>query len=399
MPPTATEWRRALAILALVVSIADTDADAANRPLTWVTASVAPGRLGQLTGTGLSLIATTSEGRELMVFDSATWEIRRFLETGAQWGDSTHLDAGWGTKPQVFALAVADDGDIALLGGEGIEVFDSDGASRARRPILWPSDVVTSERGWLVSLMNVPHPSGTGYLGRKEFGEEVPALLRLDADLEFDASGLVLEGGMTDPDVAAGVRLQVAAATDRVYTMEISNYRIQELGFDLEPRSSYSDPELFFAQARRPDHPNHEKVEREAAASMAVGIDLAGSGKPPKPPVSGAFTTRVVVQDLAWEDSLDRLVILLDRGVGSSGAALDLLDPATGAVQRIGVRLPENVKLESPLSQLAIGRRYAWLRSRTGTDPLLRISRQDLALARPAFELPETQITATAPAE
>jgi hypothetical protein len=93
------------------------------------------------------------------------------------------------------------------------------------------------------------------------------------------------------------------------------------------------------------------------------------------------FTYQAVIRDVAWDARSRQLVLLLAPGVANDLGALDLLDPATGTVRRLLLRLPEGAS-RVELSQLAIGFRYLWLRGHPGDGPTLRLDREALAQAK-----------------
>ena len=84
---------------------------------------------------------------------------------------------------------------------------------------------------------------------------------------------------------------------------------------------------------------------------------------------------------MAWDPYSHQLILLLADGIAADHEALDLLDPTTGKVRRLLLRLPEGTTRKQ-LSQLAVGHRYLWFRSHSGASPTFRLDRSALEQAR-----------------
>jgi hypothetical protein len=154
-------------------------------------------------------------------------------------------------------------------------------------------------------------------------------------------------------------------------------------------RAAYADPKLKLEEGvgLAADQQQQERFLADARDRMGrAGTDatrpgIAGQAAPARAHAN-FFQYQMVFWDLAWDPVSHQVILLLAPGIAGEQAALDLLDPATGEVQRLLLRLPADTA-QMELSQLAIGHRYLWLRSHEGGNPTLRLDRSKLELARP----------------
>jgi len=370
-------------------------------PVPSVVLETATGSLSDVRGTTFLLLTTADRGGEVLTYDLATGELRRFNENGAAWGEPLELRDENNAVPQPILEFASRDGDVALIGGEGIYLFGPDGALEGHRRIFMPGGIAATQRGWALSLVDLPHPVHRGeYLARKEFGDEVPRVILLDDDLEILEKGLLADDPSVSTSAAAGRQLHLAGAADRLYAIEKANYRLFELDKRLDLRGTFRDPELTFESGRategREEDSEGDQNALVASAKAEIerrGQNVGGSASPPRAetadPVSASFDYVSVVEAAVWDESSKKLILLLASDVLDRDPMLDLLDPATGKVSRVRVRMPPGVRSEGALNQLAIGRRYLWIRARRGNQPTFRLRLSSLAETGLEIELPE----------
>lgn len=352
-----------VAVLAAALSGAAAVADT-------ITLEPAPGDLGELRSDGF--LNLTADGKDIYLFDSDVGEVRVFREaSGAAWGKAIRLN---GTPSAPALDLAADSGQIALTySAEGLYVYGLDGALEGRSELFFTTGVERGKGGWIVSLINLPHPRG-GFVGRDQFGEDVPRVVTLDSDLEPWHSGLAMDKTEAiTASVAAGRQLRLAAAGEQIYAAEAGNYRIYELSKRLELRSTMSDPELFREASE--DGGSLDIVRSDAERFDATkGKEVGGGESGPPATTATAFTFGRVIRDIAWLSEQSALLVLVEAGIDGDRSALDLLDPLTGKGRRYTLR----GGTESPLQQVDVGHRYVWVRSKRGGETSYRIDKLDL---------------------
>jgi len=98
---------------------------AAAARLATVTLERAPGELGKVESKGSLFIVTASKGKEVLLFDSSSGELKPFLETGDAWAKPITLRGPGGMKfsPAAFRMAV-NGGLIACADPSGVKLFN-----------------------------------------------------------------------------------------------------------------------------------------------------------------------------------------------------------------------------------------------------------------------------------
>ncbi len=380
-------WIRLLVFLVVLSAASAWGVETAVTSPPIVILEIAPRDLGTAHSEGDLLLAASSGGKEIYIFDSEAGEVETFLESGEAWGDPINLAGGVSSPLHGVSRFDIRDGIMAFSAGEGVYVYSDEGQLKHQRRIFRPGDIsVLSSGSWAVSLINLPHPAVPGrFLARGEFGEEVPRIVFLDRDFELAEAGLFMEDEKVSGSAAAGRTLRLAWGGDRLYAAELANYRVSEFDRNLNLTASFSEPELFFEEGREdsvdPADSGTTKLEESFdQKEKSLGRDLARAPKAARPGkrTVQAFHYTPVIRDIAWDQDSDRLILLIDRGIASAQHAIDMLDPLTGRVRRVLCELPEEIGQGLTLTQIAAGKRYVWLRGYDGTTPTFRVSKLDL---------------------
>jgi hypothetical protein len=365
---------------------------ASAQRLVTVTLERAPGELGKAVSGGLLYVATADKGKEVVLFDSGSGEVKSFLETGAAAAEPVRLRGRTGDRfsPVAFRMAASDDA-IAFSSPLGVSLFKREtGELLAEAPYLHhAADVAALPDGtWAVSLMRLPFPE-IARADKEKFGGPAPRFVVVNDKLEISGQGPADDADRT-PNQTAARALRLAASANRLFAAEIANYKVYEFDHAFKLRSTYTDPRLKLEEGVGLAADQQQQQERflaEARDRMGrAGTDAtrpgtAGQAAPARAHAN-FFQYQMVVWDVAWDPVSHQVIMLLAPGIAGEHAALDLLDPATGEVQRLLLRLPpETAQME--LSQLAIGHRYLWLRGHEGGNPTLRLDRSELEQARP----------------
>ena len=386
-------------IFALVSSLAisvgqSASSQQAKKPATLarqvtVTLERAPGELGKAESTGSLFIVTAAKGKEVLLFDSASGEVKPFLETGDSWAKPIALRGPGGEKfsPAAFRMAV-NGGLIACASPSGVKLFELEtGELAADAPYLHHAAAVAAmpDGSWAVSLTRLPFPE-IERADQDKFGGPAPRFVVVNDKLEIQRQGLAADKDRT-PNQAAARTLRLAASPDRLFAAEIGNYKLYEFDRRLKLHDTFNDPHLKLEEGLGlpPDHQAQEKFLAEARQNIArKGTDATEAAAGASGPTRGQssfFSYQTVIGDMAWDPYSHQLILLLADGIAADHEALDLLDPATGNVRRLLLRLPEGAA-RKPLSQLAVGHRYLWFRSHSGVSPTFRLDRSALEQAR-----------------
>ncbi|MFY9824073.1 MAG: hypothetical protein WAM82_22030 [Thermoanaerobaculia bacterium] len=373
---------------------------AAPARLATVTLERAPGELGKIQSTGFLFIVTAAKGKEVLLFDSSSGELKPFLETGDSWAKPITLRGPGGVKfsPAAFRMAV-NGGLIACAGPSGVKLFNLEtGELAADAPYLNHAAAVAAmpDGSWAVSLTRLPFPE-IERADEEKFGGPAPRFVIVNDKLDIRRQGLPAEKGRT-PNQAAARALRLAASPDRVFAAEIGNYKLYEFNRGLKLRGTLDDPHLKLEEGigLPADNQAQEKFLAEARQiSARRGTDAAKGARPSEPTrgQSSFFSYQTVIGDMAWDTYSHQLILLLAEGIAADHEALDLLDPATGNVRRLFLRLPEGTDRKQ-LSQLAVGHRYLWFRSHSGVGPTFRLDRSALEQARSVTGVQRSAISA-----
>jgi hypothetical protein len=350
------------------------------------TLQIAPGELGSARSKDALFVLTDAKGKEVLLFDSATGELTSYLESGAGWGKPVRLTGRGGEPyaPKAFRMEI--DGDqVAVAWPRGVALFkrETGELEEEDKTLNYAADVEAMPGGgWVVDRTRPPIP----VLERAEherFDGVTPRLVVVDDKLKVSRYGLAAEPGRT-PNASAARTLRLAASGNRLYAAELANYKVYEFDRRLKLLTTYVEPSLQLEKGVGvpPDIEIQKHYRTEAQQILDRGGKDAGRPSTSDGEVESTFFTfQEVIRDVAWDARSRQLVMLLAPGVTDDLGALDLLDPATGKVRRLLLRLPEGAS-RVELSQLAIGFRYLWLRSHPGEGPTLRLDRDALAQAK-----------------
>ena len=344
----------------------------------------APGAFGELrSSSGALAITATDKGKELLVVDGGSGEVSTYLETGEPWGKTARLLNRPGDAFSKVFRFKASGNVLAFAAPAGVALFKRDtGEMMATSTDFHHAlDVAEMPGGdWVVNLVWLPIPALTR-VAHEKFGGTEPRLVELDNQLEISNYGLAADPKRNANQTAAR-QLHLAGSADRLYAAELANYKVYELDRTLKLRATYSLPSLRLEKGVGvgEDPGLRLKVEAEAARQMSsMGQDAAqGRSTPGRPAASELFSYQPAIYDAAWDPGSQRLLLLLAPGIAGDEGALDLLDPATGHIQRVLLRLPKDAASYGPLSQLAVGHSYLWLRNNLGRNPTLRLDRAAL---------------------
>lgn len=351
-----------------------------------VTLERAPGELGQARTSGSQAIVAGAKGKEILVFDGASGQLASYLETGAAWSKPVLLRDRQGSPytPVGFRFKVAGD-RIAFARPEGVDLFKRDTGEYVggTTDLHHASDLEAMPGGdWVVNLTWLPIPELVRAAKEKFDGTE-PRLVVINDDLEVSRHGLAEESKRTGNQTAART-LRLAASPNRLFAAELANYKVYELDRRLKLRATFLDPSMQLEKGLDlpPDLAMRKHYLSEAERRIAgTGKDAAKAGATSKTE-STFFTYQPAIEDIAWDARAQVLILLLAPGVVNDTGALDLLDPTTGQVKRLLLRLPAGLSSYGPLVQLAVGYRYLWLRNYPSRNPTLRLDRAALAEAQ-----------------
>jgi hypothetical protein len=382
-------------LLGLILSTGRSAPSQQSRPpatssrLVTVTLERVPGDLGKARSTGSLFLVTAAKGKEVLLFDSRSGELKPFLENGEAWAKPTRLQGRGGNRfsPSAFRMAV--NGDlIACANPLGVNLFDREtGELVAEAPYLHHATAVAAmpDGSWAVSLTRLPFPE-IERADKEKFSGPAPRFVVVNDKLEIQGKGLAADSQRT-PNQAAARALRLAASPERLFAAEIANYKVYEIDRRLKLRNTYIDPKLKLEEGLglTADKQEQERFLGEARQKIApTGTDATRRATDPSESTksqSTFFGYQTVISDMAWDPFSHQLIMLLADGVAADQSVLDLLDPTTGQVQRLLLRFPEGT-VRSQLSQLAVGHRYLWLRSHTGASPTFRLDRSALEQAR-----------------
>ncbi len=367
-----------------------------RRPqLASVTLERAPGELGDVRSSGSLQLAADAKGKEIMLFDGGSGELASYLETGAAWAKPVPLRDRQGSayRPVIFRYKVSGD-RIAFAGPKGVDLFKREAGEYVggTADLHHAADVELMPGGdWVINLTWLPIPELVR-AAKERFDGTEPRLVAVDDDLEVSRHGLAEESERTGNQTAART-LRLAASTDRLFAAELANYKVYELDRRLKLLTTYRDPSIQLEKGLglAPDVAMQKHYVSEAKRQVSQsGKDAAKGERPQGKPESEFFNYQPAIGDIAWDPRSHRLLILLAPGIVNDVGALDLLDPTTGQVQRLLLRLPEGLASYGPIAQLVVGYRYLWLRNYPGNHPTLRLDRSALAQAR-SIKLPRVE--------
>jgi hypothetical protein len=374
-------------MIAAAAALVASPVPARRAPLPSVTLERAPGEFGELHSSGSLQLTASAKGKEILVFDGGSGRLASYLETGAAWGKPVELKNRQGDAytPAIFRFKTEGD-RIAFAGPKGVDLFkrETGGYEGGTAELHHAADVEAMPGGnWVVSLTWLPIPELVR-AAKERFDGTEPRLVVVDEDLKVSRHGLAGESERTGNQTAART-LRLAASADRLFAAELANYKVYELDRRLKLRATYRDPSLQLERGLGlpPDIAMQKRYVAEAAQQAArTGSDAAKGSRPAGKREAVFFDYQPTIEDLAWDPRSRRLVILLAPGIVNDVGALDLLDPATGQVQRLLLRLPEGLGSYGPLAQVVVGYRYLWLRNLLDNRPTLRLDRAVLARAR-----------------
>jgi hypothetical protein len=356
----------------------------------------APNDLGDLHSEGMRLIQAVPPGGELAVLDVHNGKLQRFGETGYERGDPVFLrTAAGGAIDQVIAFAVRG-GQVVLATPFATLLYKQDGSFLAEKPLILPGDVISLKGGtWAMSLGGTPFLGDKGFFGREEFPGLPPRIIELASKLELGRTGFEIEeeDRTISGSRAVGRTLSLAWSGDRLYAAELANYTVYEFGRDLKLRATYRDPELQLENDGESQASHRREAEALRAIAKVPGDAAKPGGQKPAGQVFSAFNDQRVIRDIAWHEPSNRLAILVERDKLDAAPVLDLLDPQTGEVERFYLRVPDGLEGQEPLSQLAVGKSYLWLRAKSGSQQTWRLS-HSLLVEGQKLKVPEVDILA-----
>jgi hypothetical protein len=338
----------------------------------------APRDLGALRTEGFLLLQAHPGGGEILLLDDRDGKLYRFGETGHQRGDPLLLRTASGeTLPDVIGFA-AGGSQLAIATPFKTLLYTEDGRYVAEKPLVFPADITAKKVGsWVLSLGATPRSESNEFFGRGEFTGLPPRLIELGTKLKLGRTGLPMKEAdrAISGSRALGRNLSVAWSGDHLYAAELANYTVYELGSSLQLRATFRDPELALESdggARQAS-----RLERNARHTLdhLPGDAAKPDGTPAKKPrTSAASNQQNVIRDIAWHSASNRLAILIQRDVLDTGPVLDLLDPQTGEVERFYLKVPDGLEGQQPISQIAVGDSYVWLRAHSGSQQTWRVS-------------------------
>ncbi len=296
----------------------------------------------------------------------------------------------------VVAFAAAGN-QVALATPFNTLLYKQDGRLIAEKSLLFPGDITSTKAGvWALSLGATPRSDNGEFLGREEFPGLPPRLIELGTKLKLGRRGFPIEeeDRTISGSRALGRTLSLAWSGDRLYAAELANYTVYEFGSDLKLRATFRDPEL--ALENDGDSSTSEEIRFEKKVQRTLDHAPSEATKPDgeegeEPKVVAVFNHQQVIRDIAWHAATNRLAILVKRGVLETGPVLDLLDPQTGEVERFHLRMPDGSEGKQPVSQLAVGKSYLWLRAHSGSQETWRVGHAELIEGQ-RLAMPEVEI-------
>jgi hypothetical protein len=371
---------------------------------------VAPGELGKARSRDQLLLAGSPSGKILYLLDGSG-RLTAYLENGANSGEVVTLHAqGFSISDKPFWFAVSSS-EVAVATPLDVTAFRLDGTWIAERRALFMAGSIAAlpSGDWGLGLMQ--SPQGPHFSPAEEVSLDAqgrysmkkgspdsprPRLISLNSHrLEVSDSGLLANKDGRSISQAAGRSLSVVAGGRHVYAVELANYKIYELDGRLKLRSTLSDPHRQLDKGLPGLVSEKEKAENEAKIRAEgkvlldrSGRDVASPSTAPARTEAVSFDYTTVVQAAGFDLHTGRLILLLDQGIAAPGYALDLVDPATGEVSRLALRLPESEAASpAPIGQMVVGNRYLWFRGRPGQARTLRLDCMELERAKPVGKL------------
>lgn len=343
----------------------------------------APAELGKARSEGKLLLA--ARGKWLYQFDTATNLLSRFLESGKSDGKPVALETRefWqGLPPSWMAVS---GNQVALASPIEVRAFELDGRAAGSRQLrAGVSSLVSFPSGdWGVALTR--HAEA-----RLAKGDDPsrPRVVRLDGKLAPNVSGLAAASEVTGNAAAARALKLVFAPQKRLYAIELANYTIHALDLSLKERGTWKDPKIQLEGGR--SHEGDQKIVAARTEQMKAEAEkILGARDPVAVPAPApmqfraeTFTYRRAVIGAGWDDLSQRLLLLLDADIVGPSYSLDLVDPVTGEVSRLNLRLPAE-GAQDEISRVTVGSRYVWLRSSPGGQRTFRLDREELLRAVP----------------
>lgn len=385
---------RSPAILLLSLALLALPGSAEEALFPSVQLEAAPRDIGALRSEGFVLIQVLPTGGEIALLDVRDGKLYRFGETGHERGDPVLLrTASGGAIDHVVSFAVAGS-QVVLATPFTTLLYKQNGQFVAEKPLILPGDITVTKGGaWAVSLGGTPFIEGRGFFGRGEFPGLPPRIIELGTKLKLGRTGFQIEeeDRTISGSRAVGRTLSLTWSGDRLYAAELANYTVYEFGRDLKLRATYRDPKLLLENDG--EGSENRSIEKAVLHAMehAPGNAARPEGRKPVGRVISAFNDKQVIRDVAWHAPSNRLAILVQRDVLETGPVLDLLDPQTGEIERFHLKVPDGEEGQKPISQLAVGESYVWLRARSGSQATWRVSHADLIDGQ-HLTLPEVDI-------
>jgi hypothetical protein len=383
----------------------------ALRPLPAALVELAPGELGDARSKSRLVLAASPSGKIIYLLDDSG-KLTAYLESGAGAGEAVALQAeGFSISDKPFWFAVSAS-EVAVATPVDVNVFKLDGTWKAQKRALFMAGSIAAlpSGDWGLGLLQSPQgphfspgeevsaPDAQGRYSVKRASPDSPRPRVISLDglrLDVSESGLLARKDERSLSQAAGRSLSVVAAGRRVYAVELANYKIYELDGRLKLRSTLADPHRQFDKGlpglvgEKERAASEAKIRAEATALLdRAGRDATHASPPATKAEAISFDYTKVVLAAGFDPHTGRLILLLDQGVAAAGYALDLVEPATGEVSRLALRLPEaEAASPAPIGQLVVGSRYLWFRGRPGQSRTLRLDRMELERARPVGKL------------
>ncbi len=345
-------------------------------------AELAPGELGKARGRGK--LALAAFRKSVYLLDNSTGELTEYRENGKAAGDPVTLartELSFRDKPLWLAVGGSQVGVATLV---DVAVFDLDGSPVAYRQVFGVSSFARLANGeWGLGLSQ-----GPGFwpdFSRSQSDGPRARVVSLGSKLELSHSGLLTLRDYSRNQGAARSLILVSAPPTRAYAVEIANYRIYELTPRLKLLATLIDPKLLLEGGGTGAAAEQEQAQRDTQVKKDVRR-ITGDGKgvtiAPAPPAATnlsveTFVYRHAVLAAGWDDRAGRLVLLLNRGIVGPEYTLDSVDPVSGDVYRLSLRIPEAPEAKT-LSQLAVSEGYVWLRTKPGDQPIWRVDREAL---------------------
>ncbi|MEM7350437.1 MAG: hypothetical protein AAF657_06495 [Acidobacteriota bacterium] len=350
------------------------------------TIEIAPRELGEYRADSEILLAASSKEGEVLVLNKDDLTVTRFREDGKSWGAPLPLRfSGLAPFPSVIRLDTLRS-RLAVTGSDGVYTFSDEGFLQSSKRLFQPSDVaIVSESAVAVSLVNIPHPTKPGhFLARKEFEANVPRIITLDNQLDTSDIGLPIDDSNDDASSIVGSSLRLAAGHGRIFAAEIASYRIYELDEDLRPVAVFSELDRLGGSTISPSETsageaNQELREAHQSESSLKQEKVPGRDLGRRPPLASEAKLRFqypsIVKDIAWDNENRKLIVLTALADQKHLFGVDYLDPDSGVLNRIKVKLPGKENQDTRLTQIAAGQHYVWFRAFDGQTPTFRLSK------------------------